>query len=375
MSLVLGALFLFAAVASAGPTSKPAAGQPASQPGDANWVPIGKDAFKDMKDRGFNADKMGGTMVFVDRTTGDVFLSMWNNGVWKSSDVGKTFARIDGGKISNAMGGPAGGRNVYMDLEGGKKIAIFNMGFPRVGPSGYTTDGGATWEVIGHADNVKDVESIEPGKFFKEHLRDWDFGAVDWDSMTMIGLAHETTKVFLSMDAGKTWAQLTSVFEGPEGVGILGPKTLLVAGYAGIQRSEDAGKTWTTVCRLGMRGSGPATRFKNAAWWLCQGKRVVIVSTDEGKTWSVRGAAVPGEGPLFGPLFGKDENHVVVACKSGVYESRDACKTWQLVTALPAGYGEAGAAFDPVHDVFYVTASNKPVIMHVRSADSGPAGH
>jgi hypothetical protein len=101
-----------------GKTNVPAAGPPASQPGDVNWVPIGKNAYKDMKDPKFSADKMGGTTIFVDRTTGDVFLSMWRNGVWKSSDAGKTFARIDGGKISNAQGGPAGGRGVYMDLEG-----------------------------------------------------------------------------------------------------------------------------------------------------------------------------------------------------------------------------------------------------------------
>jgi photosystem II stability/assembly factor-like uncharacterized protein len=222
---------------------------------------------------------------------------------------------------------------------------------------------------------VKDVESIEPGKFFKEHLRDWEFGAVDWDSMAMIGIAHETTKVFLSTDAGKTWA-LLSCFEGPEGVGILGPKTLLVAGYAGIQRSEDAGKTWTTVCRLGMRGSGPAVRFRNATWWLCRDKKTVIVSTDKGKTWSVQGTAVPGEVALFGPLFGKDENHIAMACKSGFFESRDGCKTWQLVTALPAGYGgdrvAFGAAFDPVHDVFYVAGSSKPMMRYVRSPAQRP---
>jgi 6-phosphogluconolactonase (cycloisomerase 2 family) len=221
------------------------------------------------------------------------------------------------------------------------------------GPSGFSTDGGATWEAFANVG------------------RDWDFGAMDWDSRTALGARHEFDGLHLTVDGGKNWTQLARSRCNPfiTGLGVLGPATLLVATANSIERSEDGGKTWTKVSDLG--GTGPVVSFKGRLWWLSgAGGKNVVTSADQGKTWAVHGEALPAAGVL-GPLFGKDENHVVVATSAGFHETTDGCKSWKLAVAPPEDYAigvGSGAAFDPVHDVFYITNWNRPVMKYVRSS-------
>jgi hypothetical protein len=137
-------------------------------------------------------------------------------------------------------------------------------------------------------------------------------------------------------------------------VGVVG-KALLLATDKTIERSTDDGKTWGMVSDLG--GMGPALGWKDKVWWLSEGKRCVIFSTDQGKTWAVQGEPLPAPA-ISVPQFGKDENHVVVVGKAGFYETTDGCKTWKLAVPVPADFTLRSAAFDPVHDVFYMLCLN-----------------
>ena len=300
---------------------------------DLQWVILWQDVYKD-KPAGFDPEKII-TIPFVDRTTGEAFLTMWDHGVWKSTDQGKTFARIDGGKISGQGCGPIS-HSVQMSPEG-KQIALFNMN-NGPGPSGYSLDGGKTWESF---------ESVG---------RNWDFGAMDWDSKAVLAARHEDDGLHLSLDAGKTWTRLARSRTNPfiTGVGVVG-KALLLATDKTIERSTDDGKTWGKVSDLG--GMGPALRWKDKIWWLSEGKRCVIFSTDQGKTWAVQGEPLPAPA-ISVPQFGKDENHVVVVGKAGFYETTDGCRTWRLAVPVPADFTLRSAAFDPLHDVFYMLCLN-----------------
>jgi len=106
-----------------------------------------------------------------------------DQGLWKSTDAGKTFARVDGGKI--------GGRcetGYALDFDaGGKRLACFMI----YGPCASTADAGATWL---------------PWK--TNHL---DFGAVDWEGTgeQILATRHESGGVLcLSTDGGKSWQDL-----------------------------------------------------------------------------------------------------------------------------------------------------------------------
>src|SRR5215831_12146941 len=76
--------------------------------------------------------------VGVDPTTGDVYMMVCDNGLWKSTDQGKTFERVDGGAI--------GGRcetGFALDIDPvGKRIACF----PVYGPAALSLDAGKTWQ-------------------------------------------------------------------------------------------------------------------------------------------------------------------------------------------------------------------------------------
>ena len=111
--------------------------------------------LKQLTDTGKKIGYPGGTAgVSVDRLTGDISIIVPDQGLWRSSDKGKTFARVDGGNI--------GGRcetGYALNLDpAGKRLACFMLD----GSSGMTLDNGKTWSV------------------FQQHGRGWDFGVVDW---------------------------------------------------------------------------------------------------------------------------------------------------------------------------------------------------
>src|SRR3989304_15352 len=68
---------------------------------------------------------------------GDVFMVIPDQGIWRSSDHGSSFTRVDGGKIGGRC--ETGFALNFDPL--GKRLACFMLD----GPSGYTIDGGKTW--------------------------------------------------------------------------------------------------------------------------------------------------------------------------------------------------------------------------------------
>ena len=131
--VVLGATFLLAsAAASAGQATS------ASDTEKGRWVNF-TDAFTKASGKGnFRL------ALAVDPATGNLFVSRWFTGVWMSSDKARTFARVDGDRISG--GGPFSCYAMLASPDGGK-LAVFNMN-NKPGPSGYSLDGGKTWAKV-----------------------------------------------------------------------------------------------------------------------------------------------------------------------------------------------------------------------------------
>lgn len=292
------------------------------------------------------------TGVAVDRTTGDVIVVLMRSQIFRSSDKGKTFERIDGGKVSGIC---QTGWSINVDPDNGNRIACFLI----YGTGGLTLDCGKTWTQF-------------PGKF--------DFGAVDWSAAepkVMFGIDHGG-RINLTKDVGKTWKLVGSDRESREsgssvGVGVVDAGTLLLHRKtgSGIERSTDDGETWTKVSDLNPK-SGVAVVFKGAVYWV--GAEGLIVSKDKGKTWQAQGAPVDA---IMGPLFGKDEKHIVVVGLKGFFETTDGGKTWKNIASLTGLEAELDPntyyrstkcpvtwrdnfSWDPIGNVFY----------HSRMADS-----
>jgi photosystem II stability/assembly factor-like uncharacterized protein len=262
------------------------------------------------------------TGVAVDRTTGGIIVVLFRSQIFRSSDRGKTYTRIDAGKLSGIC---QTGWAIQIDPDDGKRMAFFLI----YGTGGMTLDGGKTWTQI-------------PGKF--------DFGAVDWSAAepkVMMAVDHGG-QLNLSKDAGKTWKLLGPERQSREngssiGLGVVNAETLLLhrKDKAGIERSTDCGETWTKVSDLEPR-SGVPVIHKGVIYWV--GAEGLIVSKDNGATWQLQGSPVDA---MMGPYLGKDAQHMVVVGMKGIFETADAGTTWKNVMPL----GEVDAALDP--NVYY----------------------
>ncbi len=308
----------------------------------AKWTDLSSPVLKQLKEENRKIDWPGETAgVTVDPATGDVFMIVPGQGIWKSGDQGKSFARADEGTI--------GGRcETSYSLQfdpAGRRLACFMLD----GKCGMTADGGRTWVA------------------FTGLGRNWDYAAVDWSGdavKNIFGARHETGgEVFLSNDGGKTWNKLFAdpEFEKTGGLGIFDEKTLVYTMKGkGIQRSTDSGKTWTKVSDL--EPWGRVVRIhKGVAWWLS--REGFWVSRDRGATWARQGSAVEAS---IGPLFDlKDEKHMAAAGAKGIFETADGGETWKAVGPLPEKFAMPKAGWfsnvdwDPARGVFYASHMGK----------------
>ena len=312
------------------------------------WVNISDGVLKELTDAGKKIGYPGMTAgVATDPGTGDVYMVVCDHGLWKSSDAGMTFKRIDGGKI--------GGRcetGFALNFDpAGKRLACFMI----YGSCASTEDAGENWK---------------PWK--TNHL---DFGAVDWEATgkSMIAIRHESGGVMcVSDDSGQTWKNLGQmgadkkvVKEDREftGLGMFDASVFMAARGKEIIRSTDAGKTWAKAADF--KPAAPVMKLKDGVgyWVADQG---VMISKDKGTTWA---AAWPVKA-VFGPWFGSAEKQIVVVGKEGFMESRDGGATWKNVAPLPTGFNVQlvgpNYAWDRVHNIFYASSMGKPTLKFER---------
>ena len=287
--------------------------------------------------------------VVVNRTNGDVTIKVVGLGLWRSSDQGQNWRRVDGDTIT---GRDETGWATIADQNAPMRIASFSLD----GTAGWTTDG-RTW------------------KSFTDLGRNWDYGSVDWgaaEPKTIIVAKHETSppgEVYVTRDGGVTW-RLLSVHlqekrERISMVGALETTTLIYGNGDGIHRSTDAGNSWTKVS-----DANPQTRIPV----LFQGTHYLgstnglLVSNDRGASWQQRGAAV---NIWQGPFFGRDASEMLVVGKDGVFTTKDAGKTWTRAASLKPKEGGfvftpnwfGCYAWDPLKNILYASSMGNPVYM------------
>jgi hypothetical protein len=335
-----------------------AAGSSATSLAGDGWVNISQGVVDDLvrqgKKLGFGNNTAG---VGVDRTTGHVYMIVSDQGMWRSTDQGRTFVLLGEAKA----GGRAETGFALNFNPAGKGIAYF----PVYSRGSITLDG-KTWKSLG-----------DPGST--------DFGAVDWsdrEARTILIKQHHTKgTTYLTLDGGKKWAKLDG--DDFSAVGVFDAKTLVAVrgggkdavGQAvgkGIVLSTDDAKVWRQVSKLTPNGR-TMTVLGGTGYWVS--KEGVLVSKDKGETWSVLGKPVEA---YWGPCFGNDEKHIVVVGPKGFMETKDAGATWDLAAPLPpfskenfyAKWNTNGwflnFAWDPVNNVFYASAMGSPTYKYQR---------
>jgi photosystem II stability/assembly factor-like uncharacterized protein len=306
------------------------------------WTPISDDVISQLEKSGKKIGYPGLTAgIATDPASGDVYMVVCDQGLWKSTDAGKTFNRID----HNTIGGRCETGFALNFDPAGTRLACFMI----YGSCASTVDAGQKWTA-----------------WKTNHL---DFGAVDWDATgkAFLAVRHESGGVLcLSTDGGHTWKNLGKA--GPDTkivkedreykmLGMFDANTLLASRGSGILRSIDGGAQWTQVSDAKL--TAPIMRVrKGVGYWMSD--KGLLVTKDKGATWTV---ASPVKA-VFGPYFGKDDQHMIVVAKEGFSESTDGGATWKVVAPLPPTFNVAlvgpNYAWDSVHDIFYASSMGKP---------------
>jgi photosystem II stability/assembly factor-like uncharacterized protein len=269
--------------------------------------------------------------------------SSWGNGVYKSTDGGKTWKNMglfDTHHIGRIVIHPTNPDVVYVAALGhlwgpNRERGLFK-----------TSDGGKTWvntkfidENTGFVDVAMDPESPNTlyAAAYQRRRRGWGFNGGGPGS----GL-YKTT------DGGETWVHLTKGLPqgntGRIGIDIYWSNPTVVYAIVehkqgGVFRSEDKGLTWKK-----MSSTNPRPMYysqiridpsNDQRIWALGAS--MYVSEDGGKTFRtdyVRGVHGDHHAMWINP---DNSNHMVLGSDGGIYWSYDRGRTWDFVNSLPLG--------------------------------------
>lgn len=324
----------------------------------------------------------------------NVYAAAGNDGFFKSTDAGSTWAPINTGmpSVPNAQSlavapSPPGtlyactgyGRGpvaVYKSTDAGSNwtlsytapfgtdwigvIAVDPLFPARVYAAGAdgvvkSTDSGATWSQSngGLTTPYTFALVIDPAAVDTLYAGTWAGGVGTFDG-----------GVFKSTDAGGTWNRATTDRVNPGTFGLTiqagSPSTLWAATYAGVRRSTSGGVTWTEASNglvnlnVNALAIDPAdhdvvyaatTSYDSIGPYARPGG--VFKSTDGGATWVARNAGLEYPYVTAMAIHPGDPAQVYAGTTSALFASTDAGATWSL-TSLGLGYTVRGIVFDPV---------------------------
>jgi hypothetical protein len=299
-------------------------------PAFAQWQPVTADLVA--KEKPGYGNVCG---VAVDHKTGDLYLNLSDRGIYRSTDLGKTWMRV-GKEIKGRTEWP--GCMMLDPVAGSKKLVVALV---YGGPIAVSPDLGDTWSFLGEKST---------------HI---DWCAVDWtdpDMKLIFALKHESGDMLVvSRDGGKDFV---AVGKGYGPAWVFDSKTAVVAEAKykrqpnpRLLRTTDAGETFVPCGEYFARA---LPRWHgDKLYWLVDG--ALIATTDKGQKWAKLGVVKDGR---YGPIFGKDGKHIFVLTGAGIVESTNGGASWAKAIAVPKEMGAVSALswmeYDPVHDVLYV---------------------
>jgi len=269
-----------------------------------------------------NVDSIGAVQVapsdpnIVYVGTGDSVQGPSGDGMYKSTDAGKTFVHIgldETTRINKIVIDPKDPNIVIVSTQGDAKHA--GAGIYR------TTDGGKTWENTLRPENANGTRDVEyafdkPNVIFATSQGAGGGFGGGGGGGGAAPQAPNGTALYKSTDEGKTWKKIDTLppYTGRISVAIAmhtdGKRIYVIgnppqpAGASGLYRSDDQGATWTHMAVGDTRVGNGQGAFSSGVWVDSQDPDILYTvstyvsrSTDGGKSFNVYKGAPGGEDP------------------------------------------------------------------------------